>query len=243
MVERDPYELFYWPGIQGRGEFVRLAFECVGAPYEDVARRPESAGGGSKAIIEILQDESGASVFAPPILRHGARLVSHTANILAYVGPRLGLVGESEVARDTAHQLQLTVTDFVAEIHNTHHPVSPSLYFEDQVEEAKRATHHFLESRMPKYLRHFEKTATRSGGPWILGDAMTYVDLSMFQLHEGLSYAFPQSFVTFRARIPHLVSIVEAVRRLEQVQKYLSSERRLSFNQHGLFRRYPELEG
>ena len=40
------YELHYWPRIQGRGEFVRLALEQAGAEYVDVARGPKSSGGG-----------------------------------------------------------------------------------------------------------------------------------------------------------------------------------------------------
>ena len=36
-----PYELLYWPGIPGRGEFIRLAFEAAGVSYKDTANESE----------------------------------------------------------------------------------------------------------------------------------------------------------------------------------------------------------
>ena len=159
------YELFYWPGIQGRGEFVRLALEAAGAPYVDVARE-RGAGRGMKAMTAMLEGGAPQTPFAPPFLRDGAIVVSHVANILHYLGPKLGLAPKDEAGRLFAHGLQLTITDFVAEVHDTHHPISTGLYFEDQKKEAKARSTAFLQHRVPKYLGYFERVLDRQpGGP------------------------------------------------------------------------------
>lgn len=237
MSER--YELFYWPGIQGRGEFVRLAFEDAATPYVDVARQPD----GVKTMMALLRGEEGAvRPFAPPFLRHGKFVIAQTANILQYVAPRLGLVGESEHARLTAHQHQLTITDFVAEVHDTHHPIASSLYYEDQRAEAKRRTQLFLKERMPKFLGYFESILESNDGKHMVGRSHSYVDLSMFQVLEGMNYAFLKTFHHYKAKIPRLMELRERVAARPHVSAYLASERRLDFNTQGIFRYYAELD-
>jgi len=237
-----PYELFYWPGIQGRGEFVRLALEEAGADYVDVARG-HGAGRGVKAMTALM-GELALAPFAPPFLRDGDVVVSHVANILAYLGPKLGLAPKEEALRLYAHGLQLTITDFVAEVHDTHHPISTGLYYEDQKAEAKARAKAFLDHRVPKYLGYFERALTTNpkGSAHVVGDALTTVDLSLFQLWAGMSYAFPRAFADAAKRYPKLAALAAAVEKRPNLARYLGSERRLPFNESGIFRHYPELD-
>lgn len=230
------YQLFYWPGIQGRGEFIRLALEAAGADYEDVGRRD-----GATAVAAAMES-SHRPPFAPPVLRSGERLIAQTANILFFLGPELGLAPPSETGRLWAHQLQLTVADFVDEIHDTHHPVSSALYYEEQRDEAKRAAHCFIEQRLPKFLGYFERVRNENGGEFMIGDRLGYLDLSMFQLIAGLRYAFPRAMEAAEADCPGLVQIHDRVAEQEKVAGYLASERRIAFNEDGIFRHYPELD-
>ncbi len=188
MSDSTPYELIYWPMLQGRGEIVRLLLEDGGAPYLEVAREPETEGGGLPAILPFIQGErDGAQPYAPPILRHGQLVIAQTAVICRYLAPRLGRVPDDEPSRLYADQLQATIADAVGEVHDTHHPISTALYFEDQKAEAKRRAAAFLEQRLPKWLGHFERVIERAGGPWLLGATLSYPDLSLFQLLEGLA--------------------------------------------------------
>jgi glutathione S-transferase len=239
----DLYELFYWPTIQGRGEFVRLAFEDAGVAYVDVARLPASQGGGAAAVVKLLRDASVATpAFAPPVLRVGSALVAQTANILQFVAPRLGLVPDDAVSRAWANQLQLTVADLVGEVHDTHHPVATSLYYEDQKPEAKKRARAFLEARLPKYLGYFERALERNGAVHLVGDATSYVDLSLFQVMKGLAYAFPRAMARVAPQHPKLVALRDRVEARPGIAAYLASPRRIAFNEDGIFRRYPELD-
>lgn len=231
------YELFYWPTIQGRGEFVRLALEDAGAGYIDVAR----ASGGIDRMMKMMQAEKRPP-FAPPFLKAGKLVVAQVADILFYLGPRLKLAPADEAGRLWLHQLQLTVTDFVKEVHDTHHPVATGLYYEDQKPEAKRYAQSFLDERAPKYLDYFERVLTKSGGPYLLGRKFTYIDLSMFQLIEGLRYAFPNGMKRIERKVPGLVEGHGRVSKRRGIKAYLASERRIPFNENGIFRRYPELD-
>jgi glutathione S-transferase len=233
------YQLFYWPEIQGRGEFVRLALEDAGASYEDVARKP---GGMDKMMALIAGGREKRPPFAPPILRAGSRVIAQTANILFYLGPRLKLAPRAEADRLWLHQLQLTVTDFVKEIHDTHHPIGSGLYYEDQKPESKRFTGNFLDERAPKYLGYFEAVLKKSGGPFALGRKVTYMDLSLFQLIEGLRYAFPNAMKTLERNVPQVVAVRDRVIARPHIKAYLASPRRIAFNAMGLFRCYPELD-
>jgi glutathione S-transferase len=230
------YELYYWPSIQGRGEFVRLALEASSADYVDVARES-----GVDAMLRLMQDGNHPP-FAPPFLRAGKLLIAQSANILQYLGPLHGLAPKSESARIWAHQLQLTVVDFVKEIHDTHHPIASSLYYHDQVPEAKRYTHHFFAERIPKYLDYFEAILNKNGSGYSIGRTLTYVDLSLFQIIAGLNYAYPKSMAKASRKYPRLIALHERVAQRPAVAAYLKSPRRIAFNQNGIFRHYPELE-
>ena len=233
------YQLFYWPEIQGRGEFVRLALEDAGATYEDVARK---SGGMNRMLAMMDGGRDKRPPFAPPFLKAGKLVIAQVANILFYLGPRLKLAPRDEASRLWLHQLQLTVTDFVKEIHDTHHPLGGELYYEDAKPEAKRFTVNFLGERAPKYLGYFEIVLKKSGGPYLLGRKATYADLSMFQLIEGLRYAFPNASKGIERKVPGIVGIRDRVAQRPGIKKYLGSERRIPFNESGIFRRYPELD-
>jgi glutathione S-transferase len=238
------YELYFWPGIQGRGEFVRLALEEAGAPYVDIARE-RGKGQGVAAMTRLLNSESDSHIpFAPPILRDGDLVIAHVANILRHLGPKLGLVPRDESPRAFASALQLTVTDLVAEVHHTHHPISPALYYEDQKQAAKANAAAFLAHRLPKYLDYFERVLKQNpaGPAHSVGDALSYVDLSLFQLVEGLRYAFPGASTNIGAEHPHLAALAKSVKARPRIAAYLKSPRRLAFNENGIFRHYPELE-
>lgn len=240
------YELYYWPSIQGRGEFVRLALEAAGADYVDVARLPKRDGMGVPALMRLLETAAlERPPFAPPFLKAGAQVIAQTANILLFLGPRLGLVPGSEAGRSWAHQLQLTIADLVAEAHDTHHPISSSLYYEEQKRESRRRAAHFTGERLPKFLGYFERVLerNRSGKGYSVGGALSYVDLSLFQMIAGLRYAFPRAMARLEPAHPRLISLHDCVSARPRIAAYLVSERRLPFNQEDIFRHYPELDG
>jgi glutathione S-transferase len=232
------YELYYWPGIQGRGEYVRLALEDAGADYADVARTER----GMPAMMKMMDARKGMPPFAPPFLKAGKLVIGQTANILFYLGTRHGLAPKAEAGRLWVHQLQLTVTDFVLEIHDTHHPLGPSLYYEDQKGPAKKRTEEFWKERVPKYLGYFESVMEGNGGHYLTGRRLTYADLSLFQIVEGLRYAFPRRMKAFERDIPGLVDLHDRVAARPNIKTYLASPRRIAFNEDGIFRRYKELD-
>lgn len=239
------YTLYYWPGIQGRGEFVRLALEEAGADYVDTALVPEKEGGGVPAIMKLLQDPAARRPpFASPFLKAGRALIGQTANILLFLGPRHDLAPRDEAGRLWVNQLQLTIADFVVEVHDTHHPLGPTLYYEDQKGEAKARTGEFLKVRLPKFLGYFERVIESNGrGPWMAGRRISYADLSMAQVVAGLRFAFPESARReLRAR-PRLAKLHDAVFARPRIRAYLESGRRLDWNNDDLFRRYPEMGG
>jgi glutathione S-transferase len=233
------YQLFYWPEIQGRGEFVRLALEDAGTKYDDVARK---SGGMSRMMAMMDGGRDKHPPFAPPFLQAGKLVIAQTANILFYLGPRLKLAPREEAGRLWLHQLQLTVTDFVKEIHDTHHPIAGSLYYEDQKAEAERYTECFLGERVPKYLGYFETVLKKSGGPYALGRRFSTIDLSLFQLVEGLRYAFPKAMARIERKLPGVVAVHDRVAARPRIKAYLGSKRRIAFNESGIFRHYPELD-
>jgi len=236
------YELYYWPSIQGRGEFVRLALEDAGADYVDVARDPKRARFG---LDDLLEDRSSDHrPFAPPFLKAGKFVIAQTANILQYLGPHLALALKSETRRLWTHQLQLTVADWVAEVHDVHHPIASALYYEDQKAEAKRRAADFTANRLPKYLGYFEDILKNNprGRHYLLGARVCYVDLSIFQMIEGLRYAFPRAMARLEPRHPRLVALNDRIAARRRLATYLASPRRIPFNQQGIFRHYPELD-
>lgn len=239
------YELYYWPGIQGRGEFVRLALEEAGAEYLDIALLSEEQGGGVPAMMNILESEElERPPFAPPFLKAGRRLIGQTANILLFLGPRLDLAPRDAAGRLWAHQLQLTLADFVAEVHDTHHPVGSGFYYEEQKAEARRRSRDFLAQRLPKFLGYFERVLERNAqsGKWMVGKRLSYVDLSTAQIVAGLRYAFPRASKRALRACPGLRALHDAVFARPRIRRYVASGRRLDFNNDGIFRRYPELD-
>ena len=239
------YQLHYWPTIQGRGEFVRLALEAAGARYTDVARGDEEQGQGLAAMRHFLDSPDVMHPpFAPPFLVDGKVIVAQTPAILLYLGPRLDLVSKNKIRRLWTHQLQLTIADMVAEVHDTHHPVGVGLYYEDQTSEAARRAREFRQSRIPKYLAWFENVLMRNSGgdAHLVGKRLSYADLSLFQLVDGLLYAFPKSTRRALRKAPLVAALHDRVAQHKRVAAYLASNRRIAFNEDGIFRHYPELD-
>jgi glutathione S-transferase len=236
------YELYYWPEIPGRGEFVRLALEDADADYVDVARLPKR---GITAMMRFLESRSvDYPPFAPPFLKAGKLVIAQTANILLFLGPRLGLAPKNEASRLWAHQLQLTIADWAVEVHDTHHPISANLYYEEQKREAKRRAADFRENRLPKFLDYFENILKRNPkSDYLVSRTVAYVDLSMFQMIAGLRYTFPRAMARLEPKAPRLMALVDRISARPRVAAYLQSPRRVPFNQEGLFRHYPELDG
>jgi glutathione S-transferase len=241
-TEDAMYELYYWPGIQGRGEFVRLALEEAGAKYVDVAR---GDGGVDKMMAAMSDSGLVTPPFAPPFLKDGKKVIAQVANILLYLGEREGLAPKAEAAKLWTHQIQLTITDFVVQAHDTHHPLGAAFYYEDQKPEAARHAENFRKNRIPKFLAWFERIleANRKGAGHLVGGRVTYADLSLFQMVAGLSYAFPRAMKRELKKTPHVAALCEAVAARKRIKAYLESDRRLAFNESGIFRHYPELDG
>src|SRR5258705_8927946 len=232
------YELYYWPGIQGRGEYVRLALEDAGADYAEVARSER----GMAAMMRMMEGSRGRPPFEPPFLKAGKLVIGQTANILLYLGGRLGLAPRDEAGRLWVHQLQLTITDLVVLIHDTHHPITGYLYYEEQRAAAKLATKYFWRHRLPKFLRYFERVLDKSGRPYVLGRKLSYVDLSLFQIVEGLRYAFPKRMKRFERKVPRVVALHDRVAKRPRIAAYLASPRRIPFSQWGIYRYFKELD-
>jgi glutathione S-transferase len=233
------YELYYWPGIQGRGEFVRLALEEAGTDYVDVARQKR----GMAKLERFLESKSiKRPPFAPPFLKAGNLIIAQTANILLFLGARHGLAPKNEDGRLWVNQLQLTIADLVAEAHDVHHPVASGLYYEDQKREAKRAAGHFIGERLPKFLNYFETALQRNRIAYLAGARVSYADLSLFQVVEGLRYAFPRAMAQIEKKLPNVVALHDRVAARPRIASYLASEQRINFNEDGIFRHYPELD-
>jgi glutathione S-transferase len=238
-----PYQLYYWPNIPGRGEFVRLVLEEAAAPYVDVGRQSKDQGGGIEAVIAFYAGKNqGHPVFAPPVLTHGELVLAQTAAICHFLGRRHGLAPRDEAGELHALELQLTIADLVDEVHDTHHPVSAALYYEDQKPAAKRRAAHFVKERLPRFLGYFERVLLAGGGDWLVETSVSHADLSLFQALEGLAYAFPRGFARASEATPRVLALRERVRARPRIAAYLASERRMAFNQEGIFRHYPELD-
>jgi len=234
------YEFYYHPTVQGRGEFVRLALEEAGADYVDVARKGKA---GVAKMFKIIEDKRSARPpFAPPFIKVGKLVIAQTANVLFYLGPHLKLAPRDEASRLWAHQLQLTITDLVVEIHDTHHPITSWLYYEEQKPAAKRRTADFWRYRVPKFLGYFERVLQRNGGRYLVGGRLSYVDLSLFQIVEGLRYAFPKRMKRFERKIPGVVALHDRVAARPRIKAYMASKRRIPFSQFGIYRYFKELD-
>ncbi len=233
------YTLLYWPDIPGRGEFVRLVLEAADLPYVDQARLP----GQEDCILPYLHGRGpGHPVFAPPILKDGDLVLAQTTAICDYLARRHDLVPADETLRSQALAIHLTLMDLVDEVHDTHHPVSAALYYEDQLEAARQRSQHFVKDRLPRFLVYLERVLGWNGGRHLVGSGLSYVDLALFQVLAGLEYAFPRGYERAAEGTPGIVFLAERVAAEPRLAEYLASPRRLPFNQRGLFRRYPELD-
>ena len=240
------YELYYWPTIQGRGEFIRLALEEAGADYRDIARLPERKGQGLPAMLACLDGGSAPhAAYAPPVLRDGDLLIGQTTNILLYLGKRLGLAPRAESGRLWLNQLQLTMADWLTEVHDTHHPLSMNQYYEEQKQAALLRSADFRQTRLPKFLAYFTQVLlnNRSRGQYLVGALLTYGDLSLFPMLAGLRSPFPQAMTRLAPEYPFLSELHDAVAARPNIARYLQSKRRIAFNEEGIFRHYPELDG
>lgn len=231
------YELYYWPMLPGRGEIIRMLLEDAGVPYRDVARED-----GVKAVVEARRGAlGGARPFAPPILRHGDLVLSQSTVIARYVAEAHGLAPQSAEGRLLAEQHFLGWADLVGEVHDTHHPISVGLHYEDQADAAKERARHFLAERLGKWLQHFEHVVTDGGGVHVPAE-VGYPDFMARFVLRGIEYAFPKAFAAHRTAIPGLMALVERIETRPGLAAYLASPRALAFNQDGIFRHYPELE-
>ncbi|AKQ63345.1 Glutathione S-transferase [Myxococcus hansupus] len=238
------FELFYWPGIPGRGEFVRLVLEEAGADWVDVGLLPEGKGGGAKAVMQLL-GKGPVPAYAPPVLKVGDVVISQASNICSYLGERFGLVPQDEASRLHARQFQLTVADVVAEAHDTHHPVAVMKYFEDQKDAAKQRAEDFRATRIPKYLGYFEsvlKANPHGGGTFLLGKDFSYPELALYQLVNGLRYAFPNAMRRIAPQVPGVMALRQRISERPRIAAYARSPRAQPFNEQGIFRHYPELD-
>lgn len=239
------YQLYYWPGVQGRGEFVRLALEEGAARYVDVAAVSPAGGGGVPAILRLLAARGvRRPPFAVPVLRAGRQLIAQTPNILLFLGGRLGLAPKDEAGKLWTHQLELTLLDFYLEVFHTHHPLGDGYAYQEQRAAARRRTRDFLRERLPKFLGYFERVLdlNRAHAPWLAGARLSYADLSLAQVIAGLRYAFPRATRRTLRRRPRLATLHDAVFERPRIARYLASPRRLPFNNDDLFRHYPELD-
>jgi glutathione S-transferase len=231
------YDLWYWPSIQGRGEFIRLPMEAAGIGYRDRARED-----GVDALIKDMKARQPFTPFAPPYLDTGTLVLAQVAHILTWLSDAHGLAPKDEAALFWVIQLQLTVTDFVAEVHNVHHPVAIDEYYKEQKPEAARYAEGFREQRIPKFLGYFERATGAVAGDWIGGDSWSPIDTSLFQVIEGLRYMFPERMAAIEGDYPGLISLNDRVAALPGIAAYLASDRRIAFNTDGIFRHYPELD-
>jgi glutathione S-transferase len=231
------YRLWYWPTIQGRGEFVRLPLEAAGIAYHDCAREKRA-----EALIANMASHDRHGPFAPPYLELDGMIVAQVANILMFLGERHELAPSNMADRLWLNELQLTVSDFVAEVHNVHHPISMSSYYEDQKDAAIEASKDFRAERIPKFLGYFEAALNAHVGDWLIDHRWTYVETSLFQIVEGLRYMFPRRMAAIEGDYPSLIRVHGQIADLPGIRAYLKTDRRIPFNTDGIFRHYPELD-
>jgi len=255
---QPPYELLYWPGIPGRGEFIRLVFEATKTPYSDPAMESKE---GVNAVLAIKDEKSTGDedgnppAFAPPALRiHGEGdsgkplLIYQTPSILSYLGQHLNFQGTSEAEKHYILSHTLTALDLNNETHDVHHPISVGLYYEDQKTEALRRSKDFRENRIPKFLGFFERVLkgneAKGKGKYLVGDKLSYADTTLWHVVDGLKFAFPKEMEAREkaGEFPLLMgTFYKSVKEEPGIKEYLASDRRQKFSE-GIYRHYPELD-
>lgn len=250
------YELLYHPGIPGRGEFIRLVLEAAGVPYKDLANDSIEGAYSVQAIIDPSStgdDDGNPPPFAPPALRipsegkRGTALVIYqTPSILAYLGDRLGLAGADQAERAWVLSHTLTALDCNNEVHDTHHPIAVSEYYEAQMDEALKKAKVFREHRIPKFLGYFERllmgNKEHGGGRYLVGCKLSFADTTVWQVLSGLEFAFPREIEARKQEYPTLFEkFYPSIREEKGIKEYLASNRRLPFGM-GVYRHYPELD-
>ncbi|KEY69018.1 hypothetical protein S7711_03320 [Stachybotrys chartarum IBT 7711] len=248
-TDEPSYELIYWPSAPGRGEPVRLLFEEAGVPYADTAKDAGRAVETIQGLMaaEHLGDDSNPPVFAPPLLRHGDLLINQLPNILLYLAPKLGLAPAAGPAVYHLNAIVLTLLDgFVNELHETHHPIATSQYYDDQKPEAKKRSKSYREERLPRFLGYAQRlldAKTSGDGPWLYGGSLTYADLVLFQGIHGTKYAFPKTVEKLQksGKYDGVFALFDAVQERPNIKAYMASDRRVDYSQ-GIWRYYPELE-
>ncbi|MXO84844.1 glutathione S-transferase [Altererythrobacter aurantiacus] len=234
------YDLWYWPSIQGRGEFVRLFMAAAGIEWRDCAREKDA-----EALLDDMDErkEKGFAPYAPPYLVDGDFAIAQVAHIVTWLSEKHDIGAADEADKLHLIQLQLDITDIVEEVHSVHHPVASSLYYDDQKDAAEQAAEKFREERIPKYFDHFEQAlGVKDGGPFSLGSTWSHFDTSLFQLVEGLEYAFPRRMAAIKDDYPMIFACRDAVALIDGLAAYVASEDRIPFNEDGIFRHYPELD-
>ncbi|QIW96113.1 hypothetical protein AMS68_001631 [Peltaster fructicola] len=260
-VTSDPhshpeYELLYHPQIPGRGEFIRLAFEAVGVSYTDVANDKKDGYSEVQSICmndEINSSDGNPPILAPPALRvpgagpdGTALILAQTPNILFYLGEKLGLVSTAEADKYHTYQLVLTALDLNNEIHDSHHPIAPSAYYEDQSAEALKKAADVRNARLPKFFSYFERSLqhnhTNGGGKFLIGGRLSIADTTVWQVLDGAYFAFPNEMAARKAEYPELLdTFYNSVKQEPHLKQYLASGRRRAYGM-GVFRHYPELD-
>ncbi|KAL1639271.1 hypothetical protein SLS58_008113 [Diplodia intermedia] len=251
------YELLYHPGIPGRGEYIRLVLEAAGTPYSEPAREKGKAG--YDAVLATCSPSSTGDadgnppVFAPPALRvpgagrdGKALVIAQTPNIIQYLAPKVGLAPADEADALHASQIMLTALDLSNETHDSHHPIAVSLYYEDQKDAAKQRAKDFRENRIPKFFSYFERSLKGNeesgGGKYLVGDKLTHADTTVWQVIDGLLFAFPKELEARKEEFPLIFGkFYPGIKEEKGLKEYLASDRRLKYSQ-GLYRHYPELD-
>lgn len=221
-------------------------------PVLEVADAPllhDLASQGSSTAAKLPKNTSTEDISTSRSAPHhptSSSFISQTPAILAYLAPILGLdgvprVGEEDnssrvavnIRRAQVNALTSTVLDLNNEAHDVHHPISVSSYYEDQQHEAKLRAEDFRSHRVPKFFKYFnltmESNPSRSG--YLLGSTLTIADLALFQVVDGLQFAFPKYMdgLSKGEHYKHVFALHDKVKHLEKVREYLSSNRRKEY--------------
>lgn len=222
------FRLAYMP-MRNRIETARLVLEESGVPYEfevvgwlpwvDTVKQTLPLG-----KLPVLYDYDGG----------GGVLAQETA-ITRFLARSLGLAGRGEVEEATVDSLyqQLWST-----LRNHGHTHDGELYSQTALAaaparsgpryaEMRRLNSYTAADRSCAALGVFEERLAATGTGFLVGDAVTYVDLALFYVLFEL--AEPDVCPDFAARFgwPRLGAFLEAMQRRPRIDDYLRSARRM----------------